>query len=276
MPQQAPVTRDAAQAFYEDFSLAVGVRDWLVPNPRHEQLKRLIDGVLAGRRGLRVLDVGCGAGVMTHHLRRYGYVIGIDFSGPAIAAARRFTATRVGPRATFIPGSLDVLAAAARFDVITLFDVLEHIQEGDRPTFLSSLRERLVEGGLLFASTPHPASTRRRRERGDDTLQVVDEAVELPALLDESAACGLQLLEYRAYDVFTGTPEFQAMLFTTTGTPGGPPRLTDPRVGRRMRMLRTRTGRRARKLAHAARLLAAGERATAGKMLRGTPPHVRS
>jgi SAM-dependent methyltransferase len=276
MPTGSPVTRDAAQAFYEDFSLAVGVRDWLVPNPRHERLKRLIDGVLAGRRGLRILDVGCGAGVMTYHLRRYGEVIGIDFSGPAIAAARRFTATRVGAWPTFIAGSLEVLPASARFDVITLFDVLEHIQQSERPAFLSSLRERLVGGGLVFASTPHPAYTRQRRERGDDTLQVVDEEVEMAALLEEAAACGLQLLEFRAYDVFTGTPEFQAMLFTTTGTPGGAPQLTDPRVARRMRVLRSRTGRRARKLAHGARLLAAGERATAGKMLRGRPPHVRS
>jgi hypothetical protein len=28
-----------ARRYYEGFSLAVGLRDWLVPNARHEQLK---------------------------------------------------------------------------------------------------------------------------------------------------------------------------------------------------------------------------------------------
>src|SRR4051794_33439252 len=277
MPPLTPVTSDAAQAFYEDFSLAVGIRDWLIANPRHEHLKLQIDGILGGRRGLRILDVGCGAGVMTYHLSRYGHVTGLDFSGPAITAARRFSATRFGLRPAFVTGTLNALPSDRRFDVITLFDVLEHVPKPERPAFVRSLRGRLVDGGLLFASTPHPASTRLRREQGDVTLQIVDEEVELSAVLEETAACGLQLRQFRVYDVFTGTPEYQAMLFETATTPGRrPPRLTDPRVQRRMRLLRARGGQRARRLAHAARLLAAGERATATQMLRGRAPHVRS
>ena len=38
----------------------------------------LLDRELAGRRDLRVLDVGCGAGGMLEPLARYGQVTGVD------------------------------------------------------------------------------------------------------------------------------------------------------------------------------------------------------
>jgi SAM-dependent methyltransferase len=276
MARESPVSSDQARAFYEDFSLAVGIRDWLAPNARHEHLKVQINEILSGRTGLQILDVGCGAGVMTDHLRRFGTVTGIDFSAAAIAAARRFTARRFGSQPTFLVGSLDAIPRAERFDVITLFDVLEHIPEEQRRGFLSSARRHLVDGGLLFASTPHPAYTKLRRDRGDDTLQIIDEQVRVGTLLDEVAECGLELIGFRAYDVFTGTPEFQAMLFTTARTPGRSPTLRNQRVDRKMRFLLSRPGRVACRLTRAARLLAAGERITAGKMVRGNAPHVRS
>src|SRR3954454_8906196 len=74
---------DAIRAYYQDFSLAVGEQDWREPNGRHEQLRLRLDDVLGGARGLNILDVGCGAGVMSSYLCRYGAVTGTDFSAPA-------------------------------------------------------------------------------------------------------------------------------------------------------------------------------------------------
>ena len=73
--------------------------------------------MLAGRAGLRILDVGCGAGVLTHHLSPYGSALGIDFSGPAIELARR-----LAPEASFRVASLEDLGDEC-FDLITVFDV---------------------------------------------------------------------------------------------------------------------------------------------------------
>jgi 2-polyprenyl-3-methyl-5-hydroxy-6-metoxy-1,4-benzoquinol methylase len=272
----ASVTRDEARTYYEDFSLAVGIRDWLATNPRHEQLRILVDEILTGRRGLRILDVGCGAGVMTNHLRRYGDVTGVDFSGAAIAAARVFTARRFGRRPTFHAGSLEALPDDASFDVITLFDVLEHISRAERPGFLADLRTRLAEGGLVFASTPYPEFTKRRRTVGDDTLQIIDEEVELPQLVREAADAGLKLIRFQAYDVFAGSPEYQMMLFTTERSPDGEPALRTRKLERRMRWLRNGMRRRALRSAHAGRLLLAGERGAARTALLGRPPDIRS
>lgn len=262
---------DETRRFYEDFSLGVGLRDWLTPNPRHERLKLEIDALLEGRRGLRLLDIGCGAGVMTAHLRRYGEVTGIDFSHAAIAAARRLV-----PGATFLAGTLDALPPGREYDVVTLFDVLEHIPADDRPAFIRDVRARLADEGTVFASTPFPAYTRHRRAVGDETLQIVDEQVELPQVTAEAADAGLQLVGFQAFDVFAGSPEYQILVFTTERAPGGPASLRSVRFDRRRRLVGSRAGRRARKVAHGVRLLASGRRREARWMLTGTAPQIRS
>jgi SAM-dependent methyltransferase len=195
---------DEAREFYEHFSLVVGQRDWLRPNLRHARLRRLVDEEIEGS-GLRVLDVGCGAGVMTSHMTRYGEVIGTDFSSSAIELARKLV-----PTATFNAGRE---IPEGEFDVITLFDVLEHIPQPERPAFIGGLAQRLAPQGRLFVSTPYPAFTRDRRLKGDDTLQIVDEEVELSDVVAEAASAGLRLIAYRAYDVFAGSPEYQALVF---------------------------------------------------------------
>jgi 2-polyprenyl-3-methyl-5-hydroxy-6-metoxy-1,4-benzoquinol methylase len=260
-----------AQRYYEEFSLAVGLRDWLVPNARHEQLKLHITDLLEGRRNLRIADIGCGAGVMTAHLRRYGDVTGLDFSGPAIEAARK-----LAPGVAFISGSLESLPPGEQFDVITLFDVLEHIPHDERSEFLATLRKCLTDEGTLFVSTPFPAATRHRRVNNDDTLQIIDQEIELPQLTAEAALAGLQLLKYEAYDVFSGSPEYQMMVFTTERHPGGRPVLRSPRLDRRMRWTGSRVGQRVRRLVHATRLAARGDLRAARWVLTGDAPQVRS
>jgi len=264
-------TREEATAFYEDFAVLTGLRDWMHVNPRHEQLKLLVDEVLAGRRGLRILDVGCGGGVLTSHLCRYGEVTGIDFSRPAVEAARRLV-----PAARFEVASLENLRPGEPFDVIAMFDVLEHIPAAERPAFLADVRANLAADGLVVASTPFPAFTRHKRELGDDALQVIDEEVELPQLLHEAAAVGLQLVRFQTYDVFAGTPEYQLAVFAPEGVPGTSSWRRSPELERRMRRYAGPRRRRARRLALAARAGLRRDRGLARWFLRGTAPSVRS
>jgi SAM-dependent methyltransferase len=264
-------SREQAKNYYEDFSLAVGLRDWLRPNRRHEALRMRIDRLLSGRKGLRILDIGCGAGVMTAHLRRYGDVTGIDFSSAAIAAARDFV-----PGVDFKVASLEDLPADQTFDVLTLFDVLEHIPEDQRRDFFAGCRQRLNDGGLMFASTPFPDFTRQRKERDDPTLQIIDEEVELPDVLQEAAAAGLQLVSFEAFDVFKGSPEYQSMVFAPTGEPGGTIQLAPAGLDKRMRVKSNRWFMRAGRVTSAARLLTRGRFKAAWFFLRGRPPEIKS
>ena len=204
------------ESFYQRFSLEVGVRDWVVPNARHEQLKLFVGAALDGVRGLRILDVGCGAGVMTDALTPYGQVTGTDFSVPAISLARVMV-----PAADFHAGPLDQLPAQETFDLVTLFDVVEHVPVHARAAFFDDLRKRVRPGGRLLMSSPHPAFTRWLHEERPELLQVVDEPVDLVDLIALGRGLGLELGRYETFDVELSGPQYQLAEFVSPGSAGG-------------------------------------------------------
>ena len=85
-----------------------------------------LDRYVGPGKALRVLDVGCGAANMTHHLRHYGQVIGVDTNPKPLEIARaRGLDARLGAADAlpFGPG---------QFDLVTLLDTVEHVPAEDR------------------------------------------------------------------------------------------------------------------------------------------------
>jgi SAM-dependent methyltransferase len=114
---------------------------------RAEFRRRLRALRAAGARGA-LFDVGCANGA----LLREAQAAGFEASGlePSPEMARRASA-RSGCRVR--AGSIeDALLEGGRFDVVTLFDVLEHLC--DPLPVLRKLRLSLVPGGLLAVTVP--------------------------------------------------------------------------------------------------------------------------
>jgi trans-aconitate methyltransferase len=93
------------------------------PTSRHTRriLARLLDSLDFSS----VLDVGCGEGSALAHLHgRYPSVrlAGIDVTAEAVARARANC-----PYASFRVGDVSAVPAGERFDLVTCFDVLEHV-----------------------------------------------------------------------------------------------------------------------------------------------------
>jgi SAM-dependent methyltransferase len=261
--QTRPAEREAIEGFYGEFSLRVGLRDWLVANARHEQLKLLVGEALQGRRDARVLDVGCGTGVMSSFMTRFGSVTGIDYSEPAVRLAAQMV-----PRAMFRAGSLlDADFGPMAFDVITLFDVLEHVPLGERASFARALGRVLSPTGLLIASAPHPHLTAWMRADRQDLMQVVDEAVELRDVIELLAPFDLTLTRYATYDIDRGGPQYQLMVFERGLGAADPPR-PSPDLKRRLRIIDNRLAHRARPWILAARVARHGRLRAAARLLR--------
>jgi 2-polyprenyl-6-hydroxyphenyl methylase/3-demethylubiquinone-9 3-methyltransferase len=102
--------------------------------------------------GLRLLDVGCGAGLAAEDFARRGAsVTGIDASAEAIAAAR-LHAEQGGVAIDYrIAAPEDLAAEGAVFDVVVALEVIEHV--ADRDAFLAALAALTRPGGLVFLST---------------------------------------------------------------------------------------------------------------------------
>ena len=101
------------------------------------------------RRGERVLDYGCGSGILAIAAARLGAgeVIGVDVDPQAIVASRA-NARRNGVAATFAtPDALAPAAVAAGFDV-----VIANILANPLMRLAPALAERVVRGGRIVLS----------------------------------------------------------------------------------------------------------------------------
>jgi len=107
-------------------------RDMKLYGPASVWLRGLIASALESLDSPRVasiLDVGCGEGTTTDMLARKfprASVTGIDFSETGIAMARE---TYGSARVTFLADTASARLEEARFDLVTSFEVLEHVDD---------------------------------------------------------------------------------------------------------------------------------------------------
>ncbi len=101
---------------------------------------------------LRILDVGCGGGLLAEPLAQMGaQVVGVDAS-PGNVAAARLHAEQAGVQLDYRLGEPnDVLAPGEQFDIVMALEVVEHVR--DMPIFVNAAARCVAPGGLLFAST---------------------------------------------------------------------------------------------------------------------------
>ncbi|MCL7465908.1 bifunctional 2-polyprenyl-6-hydroxyphenol methylase/3-demethylubiquinol 3-O-methyltransferase UbiG [Phaeovulum sp. NW3] len=102
--------------------------------------------------GLRLLDIGCGGGLLSEPMARLGAtVVGADAAERNIPVAR-LHAEQSGLDIDYRHTTAEAMAAAGeRFDVVLNMEVVEHV--ADPQGFITTCQELLKPGGLMICST---------------------------------------------------------------------------------------------------------------------------
>ena len=135
--------------FYTEY-YQVDDKHWWFVGRRQIILKLLDQRFRRNSQDRDILDVGCGTGAMLTYLARYGKVVGIDADAAAISFCRQRGLQNVqqydGMRFPFEDG---------RFDLVTMFDVLEHIED-DNLALREILRVLKPTGTLMLTVPAYP------------------------------------------------------------------------------------------------------------------------
>ena len=105
-------------------------------------------------KGLRILDIGCGGGILSEPLARLGAdVVGVDPSERNITAAQLHaeqSELAIDYRATTAE---ELAEQREQFDLVLAMEVVEHV--ADVPLFIASCASLTKPGGLMIAATPN-------------------------------------------------------------------------------------------------------------------------
>jgi len=107
-----------------------------------------LDRYVGPGKDCRVLDVGCGAGNMAHHLAHYGHVVGVDNNPlPLTVARQRGLDVREGL-------AEDLPFEDGEFDLVALLDTVEHVPDEGEMAVFSECWRVLKPGGKLLVTVP--------------------------------------------------------------------------------------------------------------------------
>jgi magnesium-protoporphyrin O-methyltransferase len=166
MPTDYTATRDRVETYFDRTATAVWAR-----LTTDQPVSRVRETVRAGRdamrammlgrlpddlRGARILDAGCGTGLMTAELAQRGAdVVAVDIAPQLIDIASARLPATLTPRVKFHAGDMTD-KALGRFDFVMAMDSLIYYRTPDIAAVLEGFGKR-TRGGVIFTVAPRTA-----------------------------------------------------------------------------------------------------------------------
>ena len=164
--------------------------------------KRLLNGGL--NADSKVLELGCGVGIFTKLLAKKvknGIIEAVDLSEKSVAVAKNELKDRnnihfdVADVVKYQPKNSD-------FDMITLMDVIEHIPLEHHAELFANLAKIATEKTNILINIPNPQYIGYVRINHPESLQVIDQEVELFTLMQHLEKNGLELAYFEKYGIW--------------------------------------------------------------------------
>lgn len=159
------------------------------------------------KRGLhansQVLELGCGIGSLTFLLSKiitHGKIEAVDLSPASVALAKK----KINSKnvAFFTQDIVDFKSSLTKIDFITLFDIIEHIPIEQHPEMFHHLRKNCQDDTRIFINIPNPSYLQFEMEHEPESLQIIDQPILLPPLIDHIEKAGFELVYFETYSVW--------------------------------------------------------------------------
>lgn len=141
---------DACKLLWNSYrGCSIAQRSLSAARPLIAPFDRIVDHIPSGAR---VLDIGCGNGLLLVLLNHYAGIrsgVGVDINPAAVAAAHEMASACSLPLSfRTISGERDLPPEV--FNVVVISDVLHHVPVGLRQSLMSAAMERVAPGGCLI------------------------------------------------------------------------------------------------------------------------------
>lgn len=186
--------------FYDEYvqrQLKIGANERLI-----SLYKRLLD--LGLKEDSKVLELGCGVGIFTKLLSKKltsGILEAVDLSEKSIAVAKK----ELKGKSSIILNVADVVKYQPQnsdFDFITLMDVIEHIPLDQHEELFQNLAKICTDKTRIAINIPNPQYIAYARLNYPESLQVIDQEVELFPLMQHLEKHDLELIFFEKYGIW--------------------------------------------------------------------------
>lgn len=186
--------------FYDEYvqrQIKIGANERLI-----SLYKRLLNGGL--NTDSKVLELGCGVGIFTKLLAKKvknGIIEAVDLSEKSITVAKNELKHKknihfdVADVVKYQPKNSD-------FDMITLMDVIEHIPLEHHGELFANLSKIATDKTNILINIPNPQYIGYARINHPESLQVIDQEVELFTLMQHLENNGLELVYFEKYGIW--------------------------------------------------------------------------
>lgn len=186
--------------FYNE--LYINNKSWNTSKPNSDEndrwivIRYFIESL--GRNNLSILDVGCGRGVISNLLSRYGSVLGIDPVRSVIEYGKGLY-TDIELMALSLE-EYSYIFPDKKYDLVVCTEVLEHVV--DKVGFLKKIKNLISEDGHLVISTPREEVQQEWISKYGDPAQPIEEWISTDNFIKLLDECGFKRLGYKTASIF--------------------------------------------------------------------------
>jgi 2-polyprenyl-3-methyl-5-hydroxy-6-metoxy-1,4-benzoquinol methylase len=164
---------------------------------RHRKIIGYLKKVFRRYEFNSALEIGCGIGIISEFIsKNIPVVTGIDISEENIKFAKATVKS-----VNFHCSDFLEFSSKDRYDLITLFDVLEHIPKEIHPDVFKKIKEISDSNTIILLTIPDPDYLSYIREHFPEKLQVVDESIYPDELLQILKLNNLEAIKFEKYGV---------------------------------------------------------------------------